>query len=36
MNKVVVPKEKRKYYDHRMIDVWDDDQRRAMLYMDFF
>lgn len=36
MNKVVVPKEKRKWHDHRMIDVWDDDQRRAMLYREFF
>ena len=36
MNKVVVPKEKQKYYCHRLIDVWDDDQRRANLYRDFF
>lgn len=36
MNRVVVPKEKRQVYDHRMIDVWDDDPRRAMLYRAFF
>lgn len=36
MNRVVVPKEKQKWYDHRMIDVWDEDQRRVMLYTDFF
>lgn len=36
MNKVVVPEKKRSDYDHRMIDVWDDDPRKTMLYMEFF
>lgn len=36
MNKVVVPKEKSRIICRPMIDVWDEDPRRASLHRDFF
>jgi hypothetical protein len=36
MNKVVVPKEKSRAICRPMIDVWDEDSRRARLYREFF